>query len=173
MLEDRLVLMPQGLPPRIDMHEACVKLLLASGADIHRIFDSPIETVDRFASHLARAKVPLSSRPEPLVVLTKTSPIALAIFLNRKVLEKALPSLRRAAWLIFHDPNEDPFFGREVLSMGMLDTSLVDAPIWTTRGAGEYLVLTPDCPRRDLRDRVRDLLARVGPTSGSQAKPIF
>ncbi len=137
---------------------------------MNRIIDSSQGNVDGFARHIARARM-LPTTPEPLVVLTKTSPVALSVFKVRRVLEDALPSLKHAPWIVFHDPDDDPFFGKEAQATGALDASIDAAPIWTTFGSGEYLVLVPGVAKADLKARIADLLVLADTAAGTTKPP--
>jgi hypothetical protein len=150
------------MPARRQVHESLLELLLGCGADVRRIFDSSHGNVEGFARHIARARM-LPTTPEPLIVLTKTSPVALSVFKVRRVLEEALPSLKHAPWIVFHDPDDDPFFGKEARSIGALDASIDAAPIWTTSGSGEYLVLVPGVATIHLKARIADLVVTGDP----------
>jgi hypothetical protein len=159
--ENRLLLLPQGAAARRREHESLLQLLLACGADLQRVFEASGETIEQFALHLSKASV-LPTNSEPLVVLTKTSPLALSVIQTRKILEGLLPPLRTAAWVIFYDPFDDPFFAVEVGKRGVLDDEINRAPIWSTYGEGEYLVLVPESRHQgSLRVRVFELLKRA------------
>ncbi len=106
----RLVLYPQGQASRAEHRARCSELVLWCGGDIGRVIDSPSASVNAFASYILRIKGIREGTEQVMVVLTSTNPLALTVVDLRRRLETQIPSLRTARWLIYLDPESDPFF---------------------------------------------------------------
>lgn len=119
-------------------------LLLRAGADAQRLIDGQGWPLERFARHISRLTVLRGSGAHPLVVLTETNPIALAVLQTRRVLAEAVPELEQAPWVIFHDESADPFFASSALGMGTFDIGYELGPIWLTPPGYQFLVLSSD-----------------------------
>jgi hypothetical protein len=76
-----------------------------------------------------------------MVVLTNTNPLALTVVDLRRRLEARLPSLRTARWMIYVDPESDPFFESSALRLGHLTGPMQEAPLWIGPQDSPYLVL--------------------------------
>lgn len=139
----RLTLLPQGLPERADARERCMALLLRAGADTQRLIDGQGLPLERFARHIGKIAA-LRGPATPLVVLTQTNPIALAVLHTRRVLADAVPELERAPWIVFHDESADPFFPSAALASGSFDVDYQFGPIWLTAPGHRFLVLSSD-----------------------------
>lgn len=156
----RIVLYPYGPPRSAEHRETCLSFMVALGGDIHRIIDGPFPTIDRFIRYASRiAAVNEGSRP--LVVLTRTVPLAMAVLNARRKIETALPSLQRATWAIFVDPAEDPFFEAAAHKIGALQQGLHAAPIWQAPGGHSFLVLSPEVANASLVKQRGDELSAV------------
>ena len=138
----RLVLYPQGLPLAPARAEQCAELVVHCGGDVGRVIDGPSHSVEAFARHLTRARV-LQRREVPLVVLTMTNPVSLQLVQTRRTLEAAHPILEKAPWMVFLDPDEDPFFFESASQLGAFDDSDPDVPIWHGPDDRRFLVLPP------------------------------
>jgi hypothetical protein len=178
-----IVLLPYGLPAGEAAREQCTKLILQCGGDIDRMLDAPAGNVERFAKHVARVPVlrDEESPEQPVVVLTKTSPLPLMVISARRTLEAAIPSLKSAIWLIQVDLKEDPFFVKSAQQLGILNADLSTAPLWFGPDQAAYLVFSQHVVDMDqipgrlqqlasLTDRMR----RARPSSGAMlaAKPV-
>jgi len=164
----RLTIFPQGLPVDPAVREACVAVLLKAGADTQRIIDADGWPLDRFAAHLGRMQA-LRGGASPLVVLTRTNPIALAVIQTRRQLEESVPELERAAWLVFHDPGLDPFFESSVAGLGMLEEGVEweSAPIWVAPHGYRFLIVGPHAQQLPMAaERVAALESGAFPPSG-------
>lgn len=145
-------------------------VLLRAGADAQRVIDGEGWSLERFAGHVARLKVLRGSYSSPLVVLTRTNPLALAVLQTRRVLEDAVPELKRAPWLVYHDPAADPFFETAVAGLGSVeDVDWSMAPIWYAPHAQRFLILGPHEKLLDVAAaRVAALELSELPESGPQ-----
>lgn len=139
----RLVLFPQGQLAGEDQRARCAELILWCGGDVGRVIDAPVDTVDAFASFLLRIRGVKDGSEQVMVVLTNTNPLALAVVDLRRRLEARLPSLRTARWLIFVDPQTDPFFESSALVLGHLTGPMEESPLWIGPQDSPYLVLSP------------------------------
>lgn len=138
----RIVLYPYGHPRSAQDRELCLSFMLALGGDVHRVIDGPFPTLDRFIRYASRIPA-VSEGVRPIVVFTRTVPLAMAVLNARRKIEIALPSLQRATWAIFVDPTEDPFFEAAAHKIGALQHGLHAAPIWQGPGGASFLVLSP------------------------------
>lgn len=141
MPSPRLVLCPQGQPQPLRLREAWTRTLQRLGGDLGRILDAPSSTVDRFGQHVARLAVLRSVREPPLVVLTQTNPVAIAVLGARRTLEATVPALAHASWILFLDTVEDPFFLETAARLGELDGTAEAVPIWTGPEQTRFLVV--------------------------------
>lgn len=145
----RLTICPQGLPADPTVREACVAVLLRAGADAQRIIEGDGWPLDRFAAHLGRLQALRGAGgavgSAPLVVLTRTNPVALAVLQTRRQIEESVPELERAAWLVFHDPALDPFFESSVAGIGTLEEGVdwASAPVWSAPHGYRFLIVGP------------------------------
>jgi hypothetical protein len=153
----RLVLSPQGPPLQPNVESGCMDVILRCGGDLQRIIDSPTPTLEIFANHLRRLRA-LDADDPPLVILHQTNPVVIAIIGTRRELQRRVPRLHGAAWIILHDREADPFFEQEALDLGSFDDPTLDAPIWSSPGGLHFLVARPglNC---NLDARVRKLLS--------------
>jgi len=148
-------------------------VLLKAGADTQRIIESEGWPLDRFAAHLGRMKALRAGSgavgSAPLVVLTRTNPVALAVLQTRRQLEEAVPELEHAAWLVFHDPGLDPFFESSVAGLGMLEEGVewAAAPIWVAPHGYRFLIVGPHADLLGtVAERVAALESGAMPPSG-------
>lgn len=142
-------------------------LMLRAGADAQRVIDGDGWPLERFASHIARVKALRSPQARPLVVLTRTNPIALALLQTRRLLEEAVPELEHAPWLVFHDPGVDPFFESAVAGLGSLeDVSWPNGPVWTAPRGERFLIVVPQLQLDMLLGRLAALELVGEPVSG-------
>lgn len=145
----RLVLYPQGQLADPVHRDKCSELTLWCGGDIGRVIDAPVTSVDAFAAYLSRIRGLQEGTEQVLVVLTRTNPLALTVVDQRRRLENRLPSLRTARWLIYLDPEADPFFVTMALRLGHLTGDLSEAPIWIGPQDSPYLVVPSFLRNRD------------------------
>lgn len=139
----RLVLFPQGQVGEGYQRDRCDELVLWCGGDVGRLIDSPVDSLDAFATFLLRIRGVKDGSEQVMVVLTNTNPLALAVVDLRRRLEVRLPALRTARWLIFVDPQTDPFFESSALRLGHLTGPMEEAPLWIGPQDSPYLVLSP------------------------------
>lgn len=93
-----------------------------------------------------------------MIVLTQTNPLALKVLQPRRSLEQVFPKLEEALWLIYLNPVDDPFFVEAAASLGSFDDEHGEAPIWTTRDHGKFLIVTPRTKATPaLGERITDL----------------
>ncbi len=153
-----LALVPYGWPPG-DVAQAT---LLACGGDVERVIDRPADDLARFIAHVGRLPaVRDEAAHEPAIVfLTRTSPIPLTVVSARRTLEAKLPSLRRAAWVLFVRAEDDPFFEQGAEQLGLLSAAMTDSPIWIGPDATAYLVTTEKSDLSLLPERMTELRRR-------------
>lgn len=154
----RPVLFPQGQAPDADDREHCTRLVLAAGGDVARFLDSPAESLDRYIHLLSRIHDISSGAVAPIVVLTRTNPLPLAVLHTRRRLERAVPHLRAAHWMIYLRPDHDPFFDSSA-SLGWLVGELNAAPVWVGPNMEKFVVISR---RVDDVERLRSRLASLG-----------
>lgn len=153
----RLVLMPHG-PPRPELQASCLDAVRRCGGDLHRVIDAPTTSLDAFVRHVGRMKA-LTTGAAPLVVLTRTSPIAFALTGTRRTLETCVPVLRSAAWLVFYDRQDDPFFEIEADSIGVLEPRTECSSLWKSPSGELYLIIAR-ADHFDLDGQVHELLSK-------------
>lgn len=146
--------------------------MLALGGDVRRVIDGPFVTIDRFIRYASR--IPgIAEGARPIVVLTRTIPLAMAVLNARRKIELAVPALQQATWAIFVDPAEDPFFEAAAHKIGLLSDRLSDAPIWMGPGDASFLILSPQVREMSvLRQRAEELSAIPPPASSPRSGPI-
>jgi len=138
----RIVLYPYGHPRSEGHQKLCSAFMLALGGDVQRVIDGPFPTIDRFVAHVSRIPA-VRAGVRPIVVLTRTIPLAMTVLNARQRIEAALPPLRRATWAIFFDAAEDPFFEAAVRKFGDLQGQLHEAPFWVGPEQARFLILSP------------------------------
>jgi hypothetical protein len=142
VFEQRVVLFPQG-QVSAEQRDRCARLLLWCGGDVARVIDSPISSVEGFAEYLGRIKGIREGTEQVLVVLTRTNPLALTVVDARRRMEGRLSVLRTSRWVIYVDPEQDPFFEAMALRHGHLTGELWEAPLWVGPQDMPFLVLSP------------------------------
>jgi len=141
--ERRIVLFPYGQPSGAAHRERCSGLVVACGGDPARMIDAPTTSLERFVSYVEKIRVLRDGAESPLVILTRTNPLALTVLNARRQMERQFPLLASATWAVYVAPDEDPFFSSSAQNMGRLDSDLEFAPIWKTHDRELYLVLSP------------------------------
>lgn len=144
--------------------------MLALGGDVQRVIDGPFATIDRFTRYISRITA-IAEGARPIVVLTRTIPLAMTVLNARRKIESALPAMEEATWAIFVDPAEDPFFEAAARKIGSLSDTFAKAPIWYGPSEENFLILSPqvDDPRL-VRDREEELSVVGPPISGPITK---
>jgi len=139
----RMVLFPFG-QHAVPMHRSlCVDCVIRCNGDLDRFIDAPNDTMDRFGSHIARISGLREGTEQALVVLTRTNMLAATAIDCRQRLESQVPLLRRALWLIYVDPDQDPFFLSTARTLGELSGPLDTAPVWVGPGMTRFIVMSP------------------------------
>ncbi len=193
MSESRIVLFPYGQPVERDKRDACLALVIHADGDLGRILDGPWDSdpaseaaETNFLRYVSRiAEIANGSRP-PLVVLTRSNPLPLAVLAKRRRVCAAIKNLNRAIWTVFVDPVSDPFFCQNANKLGAFDVACdADAPesaftVWTpdeTQRSAEherYAVWSPQTACDDyFKARLAILtkdLDRIPPASVTQAR---
>lgn len=170
-MRPRIVLFPHGQPTNVLSRECCARLVRNAGGDLQRIIDSPAGSVERFARHIERLPSIREGMEDPMVVLTETNPLALMTVAARNTLERAVPALGTAPWLIYFEPEQDPFFIETACALGSFDVAsgLVDpetAPIWHGPQQTHFLIISPSSERKaNLLARMQDVLTLTVGTS--------
>jgi len=129
LADNRIVLFPYGQPVDRDKRDACLALVLHAGGDLNRIHDGPWDSdpasegaEKNFLRYISRIQEIVNGSRPPLVVLTRTNPLPLAVLAKRRRLCGAIKNLNRAPWAIFVDSVLDPFFYRNASKLGTFDT---------------------------------------------------
>jgi hypothetical protein len=132
---------------------------------VGRFIDSPTHTIDAFAGYLRRMRGVQGA--QTLVVLTSTTPLPLAIVDLRRRLEKHFPELRAARWMVYWDPELDPFFPAMALQLGHLSGELAEAPIWIGPEDLPYVVMMSTlCERKLVEAAMEELDTLILAASG-------
>lgn len=153
-----MVLFPSGQPATQKNRDHCTAHLIACGADLIRFLDGPWSSLEQFVRYISRLDEIVSGRVPPYVVLTQTNPLKLVVMPVREKLCKDIVNLKLALWIIYVDPEEDPFFFANAAKSGTFDLVDEDAGgdpvrVWTPSqktadGTREsYIVLTPQTAR--------------------------
>jgi len=170
----RIVIAPLGLPSEPAAEERCAELLLRCGADLGRVFEADPERLGPFANHLAQIRELREGSLHVLAVMCQSLPLA-RMTATRQALEARIPSLAKAAWVIFADPSREPSCLEEIASEGTLNGAVWEAPEWKTPEGQRYLFLIPRLPRHvesDLSVRIRKLTQPESSKSGRVLRPI-
>src|SRR4051812_41920004 len=153
----RIVLFPYGQPAKAAHRELCVEFLLGIGGDVERMIDGPFADLDRFAAYVKRIAV-IREGEKPIIILTKTNPLALMVTNARRKIESLLPQLSRAVWALFVDTKEDPFFAHTARKLGKLDGKMEHVPIWIAPGDAKFMVFSPEVSDfEDVRTRTGEI----------------
>ncbi|MHB8831415.1 MAG: hypothetical protein ACYC44_04880 [Patescibacteria group bacterium] len=152
----RLTLFPHG-PSSPETQPKLRELLFYCGADLNRIIDPHLHTLDRFVKFVSRSRFDDLADEEgvsaPIMVLTKTEPVLHRIVLDTSLLVRELPATDKSLWVVyFTEKVKEPFFEDELRSLGEFSQALEDqvpsldqALIWKDkRTQRRYLILTPD-----------------------------
>lgn len=169
LLEQRLVLFPQGQPASSVHRDRCTELVLWSGGDVGRVIDAPTTSIEVFSTYLQRIRGLQDGSESAIVVLTRTNPLALTVVDLRRKLEARIPSLRTARWVIYLDMEQDPFFTTMAPRLGHLTGDVGEAPVWLGPLDTPYLVLASTLADRNLVcEGLRELDEAVLSTSGER-----
>lgn len=162
----RLTLFPHG-PSSPETQEKLRELLFHCGADLTRIVDPHLHTLDRFVKFSSRFDdlADEEGSSAPIMVLTKTEPVLHRVALDTALLVRELPATDKSLWVVyFTEKVKEPFFEEELRSLGEFSQALDDeipsldqALIWKDkRTKRRYLILTPDTAKMNrIEERVR------------------
>ncbi|MDD5726434.1 MAG: hypothetical protein PHC53_03430 [Patescibacteria group bacterium] len=162
----RLTLFPHG-PSSPETQEKLRELLFHCGADLARIVDPHLHTLDRFVKFASRFDdlVDEEGASAPIMVLTKTEPVLHRVVLDTSLLVRELTATDKSLWIVyFTEKVKEPFFEDELRSLGEFSQALDDeipsldqALIWKDkRTKRRYLILTPDTAKmKRIEERVR------------------
>lgn len=139
-MSPRVVICPHGLPRHVEARERCCNHLLHCDGDLQRVIEGRPGDLARFVEHLGRIRG-LADGVPPLVLLTRTNPLGLAVLQTRRALEDAVPELADAAWLVFVDELEDPFFMEAASRMGSVVGGDGTAQLWFAPHHQRFLIL--------------------------------
>lgn len=150
LIDSRLTLFPHG--PSSPETQGCLReMLLHCGADHARMiethFRKPDKSIDldRYITYIGRLDDVKNADPPPILVITQTLLFYSNVIATRAAIVKALPTLSTAMWIIFVDPNENPFYVRNTEERGDLNDEIHNAPVWTDRETKyRYLLLTTE-----------------------------
>jgi hypothetical protein len=142
-----MVLFPHGQPEGVEPCTSCAHQVLALGGDVHRMLEGPAGPPERFVEYLKRIRALVEGTEKAIVVLTRTHPLAWMVINTRRKLEQGLPALRGADWVIFVDPEADPFFDTTASTLGRFEQH-DKLTRWIGPGGCSYLVFRRDRRRR-------------------------
>lgn len=158
---ERLIVYPYG-PPRKEYEELCARFVLKLGGDVSRTIDRPFASAEAFVEHARRVaslRDPIDPEDRAIVILTRTNPLALTVVDARRRIERGVPGLAVAAWAVFVDPREDPFFADAAAKLGKVEGAMADVPIWTSNTGARFMVLSPEVTRAErVRTAIRVLI---------------
>lgn len=154
---ERLALFPHGLPAVQSARDRCLELVHAAGGDLRRVIDSPSSSVTAFARFVSRARVLERLPSSPLVVFTRSVPVATAVIRARRELVAFAPAVEAASYLLFHDATEAPQFFESAEALGEFDDRLSHAPIWTSPDGARWLVVSSLTRVSSVRERLEAL----------------
>ncbi|MBI5536396.1 MAG: hypothetical protein HY898_26985 [Deltaproteobacteria bacterium] len=140
----RIVLFPYGQPATDRHRDRCAEIFLSLGGDIHRVIDGPFASLDRFVAYVRRIPVIHDGTECPIVMLTNTNPLALMVVNARRKLERSVPGLERATWVLCIDKEADPFFAHIAASVGTFEKNRAGEIVWHGPEGTAYLVVTVD-----------------------------
>ena len=155
-MHSRAIVYPQGLPLAGRARNRCDELVLLCGGDPQRQFERETGTLADFSRYLSRLPAFRLRQVEALVVFTLPDPLDLLV-VARYGLERQLPVLERASWLIYWDEVSVPRFPEHLQREGSLDAPLNGAPIWCSNAGPLFLVLTATTSEQALVPRLREL----------------
>lgn len=138
------------MPSAVREDEELRGVLLALSADLSRVVDAPSHSVDAFIKHAARLRY-LERGPTAIVAFIRTNPLGLVLDARMR-LERHVPRLKRALWLLAVSDETDPFFYESASKLGSLDDSIRSVPIWTSGDGRRFVVV----PRNPDADRVKE-----------------
>ncbi|MBI5654629.1 hypothetical protein HZC53_03190 [Candidatus Uhrbacteria bacterium] len=176
-----MALFPSGQPVTPKNRDLCSALLLHCGADILRFLDGPWSSQEQFIRYIVRFDEIVSGQVPPFVVLTRTNPLGLVVTNVRRRLCQVFVNLKLALWVIYVDPDEDPFFFANAARLGTfdhldgMDSRSEPVRVWSpieqpADGAERYVILTPQTVSDDsLRKRVAELW---GESQAIPAEPV-
>jgi hypothetical protein len=148
--EKRVVLFPNGQPAERDKRDACISLVICAGGDLDRIHDGPWhadpdgpDAEAGFLRYISRIQEVVNGTRPPLVVLTRTNPLPLAVLAKRRRICAALRNLNRAIWVLFVDPSRDPFFCSNASRLGEFETACQAEEV-----SAQLCVWSPDSTQR-------------------------
>lgn len=95
------MLLPLGWPPLAEECEAFTRVLLAAGADVERMLDPAIGSVDAFVRHASRLPFLRSGRERTIVAFAPVEVDVDPILEIRHRLINAVEPLRDATWLVY------------------------------------------------------------------------
>jgi hypothetical protein len=142
-----VILYPYGVPSRADHAELCAQFVVDAGGDVRRVIDGPFPSLERFisfAEKLPALRESVIANQRPIVVLTRTSPVAISVVNARRKIESAVAGLRSAVWAVFVDPEQDPYFFDTLKSLGRLEGEAKDVPIWFDPDERPFLIVSPE-----------------------------
>ena len=160
----RPIFFPQGPVPDSESAAACVEMMHRSGGDLQRLFDGPSTDVESFINHVSRLPVVKNGNERPFVVLTDTENPTATVSDVRGVIERAVPQLAAACWVIYVTAADRQRFISVAATAGSFDDELSPAPMWTTHDMRRYLVLSDEITdTQSLLNRVHEVETRSQP----------
>ncbi|MDQ7814731.1 MAG: hypothetical protein RDU25_02940 [Patescibacteria group bacterium] len=167
MNEKPIVLFPYGQLPSRNRAEAaareqCMSLIFSAGGDIMRVFDGPwgsdpssLEAENAFLRCISRLNEVVNGSMPPYIVMTRVSPLPLIVLAKRRRLCEDSPSLKRALWILYVDPDREPFFFNNANSLGLFDLD--------PKAMGSRLSLITWCPKEEWRSSESEKYAVIMP----------
>lgn len=141
---NRIALFPHGPASDPEARQTCEGLLLHCGADVSRIVDTTPTSLEGFVKSVGCMDGVRDGSVPSIIVLTRTSPVALLVLKLRRQVCTEFPALSQALWVIFVDDRQEPFFQSEAEKLGTFDGPLAQSPIWHEQATDDrYIILTP------------------------------
>lgn len=141
MHSGRMVLFPYGQAQDARLRDACTSMFIRLGGDVSRVIDGPFPSIERFCDHVRRLRAVTAGSEPPIVILTRTNPLGLAVLNARRRIESTIPALRVATWVVVVDTREDPFFDDNAHKLGNLEPQPDGGVKWSGPDHAEFTVL--------------------------------
>lgn len=140
----RVVLYPYGQPLECEDRPSCAEYVWSLGGDSQRIYEAQDSNLDHFCRYIQHFEEAIASPDAPaIVVLTKANPLGLAVINARRKLERMLPALLTATWVLYVDPVYDPFFLDSARKCGTFVYQNQQSLQWIGPGGAIFLIAMP------------------------------
>ena len=167
----RPILAPHGLPLNEEHRELCLEQLFHVGGDLSRVIDGPNHAVLAFVRHVQRLRLFRDGLVAPIVLLSRVTPLDWHVVQVRRSMEKELPNLRGAAWIIFVEAEREEEFITLAANSGRLEGALERAPLFWDADGSVYLVLSARV--KDQSTVVQQLELLSSAHGGTRTRPSY